>query len=160
MEDEEDQDEHKLRKLAHAAMRGQPVTVEISGDYPWGSGFEEVVFAKEYKGGPPPSHILEPLQLAFKAIESLSSYYQGTGMAQSCLRTSVWLSREFIEAKVIKKGQGFHLSYGYSESWAIDMANAPSRFRVELIDGLPITFGRSAQPSDGELTARLVYITS
>jgi hypothetical protein len=36
MEDEEEEDFHKLRKLAHAAIRQQPITVEISGDYPWG----------------------------------------------------------------------------------------------------------------------------
>jgi hypothetical protein len=42
----------------------------------------------------------------------------------------------------------------------LDMANAPSRFRVELIEGWSITFGISATPPDGELTTRLVYITS
>jgi hypothetical protein len=160
MEDEENEDFHKLHKLEHAATRGQPVTVEISGDYPWEGRFEEVVFAKEYKRVPAPNHILEPMQTAYKAIEVLSHYYQGTGIPQSCLWTTEGLPREMINVRVIKKGLGIHLAYGFGESMAIDMANAPSRFRVELIDGWSVTFGTSAVPPDEELMTRLFYITS
>jgi hypothetical protein len=102
IEDEDNEDTHKLRKIAHAATRGQPLTGEISGDYLWGCGFEEVVFAKECDGTPAPSHILKPLPMAHKAIEALSNYYQVTDMAQSCLWTSAGLPREEIETKVIK----------------------------------------------------------
>jgi hypothetical protein len=80
----EDEDQPKLKKLSHAATRGQPVTVEISGDYHWGSGFKEMVFPKECRGVPAPRHILKPLHTAFKAIELLSNFYQGTGIPQSC----------------------------------------------------------------------------
>jgi hypothetical protein len=160
MENEEEEGEHKLKKLAHATTRGQPITVEISGDYPWNGGFEEVVFAKEFKGCPPPKHVLEPLQTAFSGIESLSTLYQGTAIPQSCLWTTAGLPREMITVQAFKRGAGLHLMYGYKDSTAMAMENAPSRFMVELIDRWSITFGTSAVPSDGQLTMRLIYITS
>jgi hypothetical protein len=107
-----------------------------------------------------PNHILEPLQTAYKAIEVLSKYHQGTGLPQSCLWTSAGLPREEIEAKVRKSGRGLHLSYGFRSSVATDIANFPSRLRVTLIDGWSITFGITETPTNGESTTRLVYITS
>jgi hypothetical protein len=133
-EDEGDDDVHKLRKLSHAAVRGQQITVEISGDYPWQGGFEEV-FAMEYSSETAPSHILEPLQVAYRAIETLSSYYQSTDLPQSCRWTSSGLPREQIEVRVVKSGRGVHLSYGFGSSTAKSTVNFPSRFRVQLIDG-------------------------
>lgn len=56
------------------------------------------------------NHILEPLQTAYKSIEVLSRYYQGTGLPHSCLWTSVGLPREEIEVSVEKMGQGVRLS--------------------------------------------------
>jgi hypothetical protein len=47
LEDEEEADIHKQRKLEHPVSRRQPITVEIRGEYPWRNGFEEVVFAKD-----------------------------------------------------------------------------------------------------------------
>jgi hypothetical protein len=151
MEDEGDDDTHKLRKLAHAATRGQPITVEISGDHPWGSGF-----ARQYSGPPAPDHILEPLQTAYKVIEVLSNYYQGTGLPQSCRWTSAGLPREEIEVKVAKSGRGLHLSYGFRNSSDTALVNFPSRFRVNLVNDWSIFFGTSETPSDCQLTTRLV----
>jgi hypothetical protein len=81
-------------------------------------------------------------------------------MPQSCVWTSAGRPREEIEARVIKAGRGLHMSCGFRSSTATAMVNLPSRFRVELIDGWSITFGTSVIPSYGELTTRLMYITS
>jgi hypothetical protein len=53
-----------------------------------------------------------------------------------------------------------HIQYGFPDAVALDMANAPSRVRVELSDGWSIIFGTSNQPKDGELTTKLAFITS
>jgi hypothetical protein len=90
------------------------------------------------------------LQAAYKAIETLSSYYQGTGMPQSCLWTSAGLPREQIEAKVVKAEKGLHLSYGFRGSQSLSMTNFPSRFQVTLIDGWSIAFGTTMTPTDSE----------
>jgi hypothetical protein len=149
MEHEEgDEDFDKLHELAHAVTREQPVTVEIRGGCPWNGRFELVVFAREFKKQPKPNHILEPMQAVFQAIKKLSVYYQRTDIPQSCLWTNAGLPREEAEMRVTKKGARVHLSFGYRGSFALDMANARSRFRVELIEGWSITFRTSETPPE------------
>jgi uncharacterized protein (DUF1330 family) len=77
-EDPDDHDIHKLRKNAHAARFGQPITVEIRGQYQFSNREEKVLFTLECTGRAAPKHILEQLQVAYKSIEILCAYYQGT----------------------------------------------------------------------------------
>jgi hypothetical protein len=58
-EDEEGDDTHKLHKLAQAAAKQQTITVEIRGEYAWGGGMHEAIFAKEFSGMSKPSHMIE-----------------------------------------------------------------------------------------------------
>jgi hypothetical protein len=134
-EDKEDEDTHKLHKLSQAAQKEIPTIVEVRGDYQWDGRFHEVIFAKEFKGAGKPSHILEPLQAAYKQIGQIGKYYRGGGTPQSCVWTSAGLPRDQIGVSVSKRGSGIHIPYGYHGSTALDMANNPSRVRVELMDG-------------------------
>jgi hypothetical protein len=99
------------------------------------------------------------LQTAYKEVEVLSKYYQGTGFPQSSMWTSAGLLGEEIEAKVTEAGRYLHLSYGFRSSVATSMVNFPSRCSVDLISDWSITFGTTETPANGGLTTRLVCIT-
>jgi hypothetical protein len=64
-------DAHKLRKLRQAVVKGLGITIEIRGSYTFEGQEHEVVFSKEVKVSVPPSHLIEPYQLAFKQIEQI-----------------------------------------------------------------------------------------
>jgi hypothetical protein len=86
------------------------------------------VFAKEYTVEATPSHILEPLQAAYKELEILGRSSQGGGLPQSCRWTSAGLPREQIGVKVVKSGRGIHLSYGFRGSEAKSINNNNNTF--------------------------------
>jgi hypothetical protein len=125
------EDEHKMCKLRQAIVKGQPITIEIRAEYVYGGGVHEVILSREFKVGKPPSHILEPYQLAYKQIEQIGAGYQG-GLPSSCIWTDLNLPRDRIEVTVSKRGAGIYVRYGFSGSSALDMANLPERIRVVL----------------------------
>jgi hypothetical protein len=159
MEDEEGDDTHKLHQLKQAIVKGQPLTIEIRAEYAWDSGVHEAIFSKEFRGMPVPIHIFEPHQAAYKQIEQIGLSYQG-GLPQSCVWTAMGLTREQIDVSIVKKGSGVYVRYGFVGSTALDMANLPERIRAELPNDWVVTFGSSESPTDGELTSRLMCITS
>jgi hypothetical protein len=77
-------DGHKLHKLQQAVVKGLGITIEIRGGYAFQDVLHEVVFSKEIKVSEPPSHLLEPYQLAYKEIEQIGMIYQG-GLPASCV---------------------------------------------------------------------------
>jgi hypothetical protein len=158
-EDIAEDDTHKLHRLSQAVQKVQEIFVEIRGDYPWEGQFQEVIFTKGFQNGAP-ANIMEPLQAAYAQVKQLGVYYRGGGLAQSCRWTTAELPREEIDVKIIKQGAGIHIQYGYHGSSALDMANLPSRVRVELAQGWSVVFGTSESPRDGEFTTRLAFITS
>jgi hypothetical protein len=160
IEDEEGEDDHKLRRLVQAAAKGQEMTVEIRGEYLYGGQYHEAIFAKTFKGMSKPDHMIEPLKVAHRQVEQVGKALQGGGLPQSCVWTTLGLPRDQIEVAVIKKGLGVHVRYGFSASTALDMENLPQRVRAEFGGGCSITFGTSEDPRDGGLTERLVYITA
>jgi hypothetical protein len=101
-----------------------------------------------------------PLQTAYAQLRQFGIYYRGGGMPQSCGWTTAELPREGIDGSVITLGTGVHVQYGFHDSAILDMANAPSRVRVELSQGWSIVFGTAECPKDGQLTTRLAFITS
>jgi hypothetical protein len=141
------------------AQKGQKIIVEIMGDYPWEGQFQEVIFRKGFRNGAP-SNINEPLQISYAQLKQLEIFYRGGGMPQSCRWTITELPREEIDISVLKQGTGIHVQYGFHGSVALDMANVPSRVRVELAQEWAVVFGTSECPKDGELTTRLAYITA
>jgi hypothetical protein len=159
MEDEEGDDVHKVHQLKQAIVKGQSLTIEIRAEYAWDSVLHEAIFSKEFKGVPIPMHILEPYQAAYKQIEQIGLSYQG-GLPQSCVWTAMGLTREQIDVSIAKKGSGVYARYGLVGSQALDMVNLPERIRAELPNDWVVTFGSSENPKDGDLTSRLMCITS
>jgi hypothetical protein len=45
--DQEGEDTHKLRQIAHTSRLGQPITVEIRGEYPYCGSHKKVSFTRE-----------------------------------------------------------------------------------------------------------------
>jgi hypothetical protein len=111
--DAEDEDFHKLRQISHAVRLAQSITVKVRGQYQCSAREEEVSFQKEFVNEPVPSHILEPLQVAFRSIEVLAAYYQGTGLPRQCMWTQAGVPREHMEISVSKPGKGIQVTYGY-----------------------------------------------
>jgi hypothetical protein len=159
MEDEEGEDVHKLHKITQAIVKGQPLTVEIRAEYAWENVVHEAIFSKEFKGVSIPTHVLEPFQAAHKQIEQIGLSYQG-GLPQSCVWTDAGLAREQMDVQVYKKGAGLHVRYGFVGSLTLDMANLPERIRAELPNEWAVTFGTTENSKDGDLTSRLMCITS
>jgi hypothetical protein len=151
-------DQHKLRKLRQAVVKGLAITIEIRGGYTFEGQEHEVVFSKEVKVPEPPSHLVEPYQLAFKQIEQIGLMYQG-GLPASCIWAVAGVSREEIEIGAHKIGQGVYIRYGHRESSALNMMNLPEQVRAELPLDWSVSFGTTANPIDQELTNRMVEIT-
>jgi hypothetical protein len=107
-----------------------------------------------------PSDILVPSQIAYAQLNQLGIYYHGGGLPQACKWTTEAVARNQMDIAVFKYGTGVHVRYGFKESTALEMANSPSRVRVELPQGWAAIFGVSECPQDGELTTRLACITS
>jgi hypothetical protein len=70
MEDEEDDDTHKLHRLGEAVGKGQKIIVEIGGDYQWERQLHEVIFRKEFKIKAPTNTMI-PLQTAYAQLTQL-----------------------------------------------------------------------------------------
>jgi hypothetical protein len=90
----------------------------------------------------------------------LGIHYQGGGLPHACRWTTKAVTREEIQIDVLKSGACVHLRYGLKASGALDMANLPTRIRVNLAQEWTVIFGRPEVPKDGELTTRLASITS
>jgi hypothetical protein len=149
-----------LQQITHAARLGQPITVEVRGQYQFSKREEEVLFQQEFTSESAPTHILEPLQVGFKSIEIPCACYHGTGLPRSCIWASAGVPREEIEITVSKIGIGIHVTHGYREAKGLSIKIFPSRFRASLIDKWAIIFGTSETPSDKELMQRLAFITA
>jgi hypothetical protein len=160
MEDDDGEDDHKLHKLIQAAAKEQLLTIEVRAEYTWGGQLNEAIFPKTGKNLTAPDELLTPLQVAHKEIDQIGKAFQGGGLAHSCVWTTMGLPRSEIEITVLKLGEGVYLRYGNRVSLALDMENLPDRIRVQLLNGWSVCFGASENAKDGELTERLLYITS
>jgi hypothetical protein len=152
-------DAHKLHKLRQAVVKGLGITIEIHGDYVYQGVLHEVIFSRETKFSEPPSHLLEPYQLAYKEIERIGVHSQG-GFPASCIWAALGVPRGDVDIGVFKIGQGVFIRYAHAHSEALDMRNLPEQIRADLPLDWAVMFGTSENPVDLELTERMMNITS
>jgi hypothetical protein len=81
------------------AQKGQAITVEMRGDYPWAGEFQKAIFAKDFRSGAP-RNMFEQFQTAYTQLKELGTFYQGGGLPQSCRWTTAVLPREGIDVSV------------------------------------------------------------
>jgi hypothetical protein len=126
--------------------------VAIRGQYDDGQDrYGEVLFQREFVETAALSNIFEPLQVAFKAIEALSQYYQ-TSRINGLLGN--------MEIAVVKSGRGLVLTYGWLAGKGLAIEQYQARYCVALADGWRISFGSQASPTDYELTQWMINITA
>jgi hypothetical protein len=158
MDDEDEDDAHKLHRLSQAVAKGQKIVLEVRGDYQWEGQMQEVIFRKEFRIKPPENTMI-PLQAAHAQLIQLGYRYQGGGLPYACRWRTEALTREQIDIAVLKYGSNVHIRYGWKNSTALDMANFPAKIRANLADEWSVIFGIPVNPQDGELTTRLACIT-
>jgi hypothetical protein len=152
-------DEHKLRKMRQATIKGVPITVEIGAAYVYGGQIHGAVFSNEFKISQPPAHVLEPFQIAYKQIEQIGLAFQG-GLPASSIWADSGIPREEIDITVFKIGQGIYLRYACSQEEALDMRNLPEQIKALLPLDWSVSFSTTSNPVDLELTERMANITS
>jgi hypothetical protein len=89
-EDQTIEDTHKLAQITHAVCLGQPITVQIRGQFDAGDHMDEIFIQKEFIDITKQSKIFEPLQLAYSSIEISSPIYGTEGIPGSRLWTQSW----------------------------------------------------------------------
>jgi hypothetical protein len=121
---------------------------------------DEVSIQKEFRDVTKPSNIFEPLHLAYKSLEALSTIYGTEGIPDSCLWTQTGVSREEIEIFVAKRGRWSYITYGWTGTHGLAIGNFPAGYRIELRDRWTVTFGAAEGLSNQELTQQRINISS
>jgi hypothetical protein len=154
-DDEEGDDTHKLAKIKHAVTLNQPLTVVLKGQYEWDNRCEEVPFQQTYNGVEAPTHISEPLQASYSAIEKHARTLGGDNMPGSCGGPPT--DREGIEISVEKLGTGVRITYARASQVGMEIGNFPLNFKAYFFGEWAIVLGTQPGISYLDLTQRFVY---
>jgi hypothetical protein len=158
VDDEENQDDYKLKQIGHAVRLGQPLTVILQGSYQFSGREKEVQFRHPYEEKSAPKTIYNPLLQTIRHFEVLCHTF-GADLPRPCYWFKANPTRKDLAISVTKMGKGLHIQYSMKNLIFEPIADFPSAFNAEFPGNWSIVFGASATPADQELSERLAMIT-